>query len=402
MPTKLQVENLTKIFGEKEEEALELTKQGESKNDILAKTGATVGVHKANFEVKEGEIFVIMGLSGSGKSTLVRMLNRLIEPTDGTVKIDGEDIITMDDGNLRNVRRKKISMVFQNFGLFPDRTILKNTEYGLEVQGIDKKVRREKAEQALENAGLLPYKNQYPDQLSGGMQQRVGLARALANDPEIILMDEAFSALDPLIRRDMQDELLELQKTQKRTIIFITHDLNESLRLGDRIAIMKDGKVVQIDTGEEILMNPADDYVKRFVEDIDRSRVFTVENIMSRPTTLIKGKDDLDTALERMIHDDLSNIIVVNKDNVLQGYIIGDEAALAVGEGKKDLESLIHTDIPKVRPTTLVGNIYDIIHDTTTPVAVVDSNDKLQGIVVRGSVISALSEEGRDGVLNNL
>lgn len=401
MPTKLEVENLTKIFGENEKEALELTQQGVSKNDILSETGATVGVHQAGFDVKEGEIFVIMGLSGSGKSTLVRMLNRLIEPTDGSVKIDGEDIIQMNDRDLRKVRREKISMVFQNFGLFPHRTILENTEYGLEVQGMAKEERREKAEKALDNAGLLAYKNQYPDQLSGGMQQRVGLARALANDPEIILMDEAFSALDPLIRRDMQDELLELQKTQKRTIIFITHDLNESLRLGDRIAIMKDGKVVQIDTGEEILMNPADNYVKRFVEDIDRSRVFTAENIMSTPAKIIKGVDDLDDALERMIHDDLSNITVVDEEGTLQGYIIGDEAALAVGEGQKDLEPLIHTDIPRVRPTTLVGSLYDIIHDSSTPVAVVDTADKLLGIVVRGSVISALSEEGREEVLNN-
>lgn len=401
MPTKLEVENLTKIFGENEKEALELTQQGVSKNDILSETGATVGVHQAGFDVKEGEIFVIMGLSGSGKSTLVRMLNRLIEPTDGSVKIDGEDIIQMNDRDLRKVRREKISMVFQNFGLFPHRTILENTEYGLEVQGMAKEERREKAEKALDNVGLLAYKNQYPDQLSGGMQQRVGLARALANDPEIILMDEAFSALDPLIRRDMQDELLELQKTQKRTIIFITHDLNESLRLGDRIAIMKDGKVVQIDTGEEILMNPADNYVKRFVEDIDRSRVFTAENIMSTPAKIIKGVDDLDDALERMIHDDLSNITVVDEEGTLQGYIIGDEAALAVGEGQKDLEPLIHTDIPRVRPTTLVGSLYDIIHDSSTPVAVVDTADKLLGIVVRGSVISALSEEGREEVLNN-
>lgn len=401
MPTKLEVENLTKIFGENEKEALELTQQGVSKNDILSETGATVGVHQAGFDVKEGEIFVIMGLSGSGKSTLVRMLNRLIEPTDGSVKIDGEDMIQMNDRDLRKVRREKISMVFQNFGLFPHRTILENTEYGLEVQGMAKEERREKAEKALDNAGLLAYKNQYPDQLSGGMQQRVGLARALANDPEIILMDEAFSALDPLIRRDMQDELLELQKTQKRTIIFITHDLNESLRLGDRIAIMKDGKVVQIDTGEEILMNPADNYVKRFVEDIDRSRVFTAENIMSTPAKIIKGVDDLDDALERMIHDDLSNITVVDEEGTLQGYIIGDEAALAVGEGQKDLEPLIHTDIPRVRPTTLVGSLYDIIHDSSTPVAVVDTADKLLGIVVRGSVISALSEEGREEVLNN-
>ena len=402
MTTKIEVENLTKIFGENQKEALDLTKQGVSKNDILEQTGATVGVYEANLTINEGEIFVIMGLSGSGKSTLVRMLNRLIEPTDGAVKIDGEDIIQMNDDDLREVRRKKISMVFQNFGLFPHKTILENTEYGLEVQGIDKKERKERAEQALDNAGLLPYKDQYPDQLSGGMQQRVGLARALANDPEIILMDEAFSALDPLIRRDMQDELLELQKNQKRTIIFITHDLNESLRLGDRIAIMKDGQVVQVDSGDDILMNPANEYVERFVEDIDRSLVYTAENIMSTtPEYIVKGENDNHSALQHMVEKDISNIIVVEKDMTLVGYLDREEVEEAVTKGQTEIDDLLHTTLPTVRPKTLVKNLYDIIHDINTPVAVVDSNDKLLGIVVRGAVLSALSEEGRDNVLNS-
>lgn len=402
MTTKIEVENLTKIFGENQKEALELTKQGVSKNEILEKTGATVGVYEANLTINEGEIFVIMGLSGSGKSTLVRMLNRLIEPTDGVVKIDGEDIIQMNDADLREVRRKKISMVFQNFGLFPHKTILENTEYGLEVQGMDKKERRERAEQALDNAGLLPYKDQYPDQLSGGMQQRVGLARALANDPEIILMDEAFSALDPLIRRDMQDELLELQKNQKRTIIFITHDLNESLRLGDRIAIMKDGQVVQVDSGDDILMNPANEYVERFVEDIDRSLVYTAENIMSTtPEYIVKGENDNHSALQHMVEKDISNIIVVEKDMTLVGYLDREEVEEAVTKGQTEIDDLLHTTLPTVRPKTLVKNLYDIIHDINTPVAVIDKYDKLLGIVVRGAVLSALSEEGRDSVLNS-
>lgn len=402
MTNKLIIENLTKIFGGNEKEALALTYQGKLKKEILAETGATVGVYDASFEVKEGEIFVIMGLSGSGKSTLVRMLNRLIEPTEGTVKIDGENIMAMNDKELREVRRKKISMVFQNFGLFPHKTILENTEYGLEVQNINKKERRAKAEEALDNAGLLPYKDQYPHQLSGGMQQRVGLARALANDPEIILMDEAFSALDPLIRRDMQDELIELQKNQKRTIIFITHDLNESLRLGDRIAIMKDGEVVQVDTGEEILMNPADDYVKRFVEDIDRSKVFTAENIMSTtPEYVILGEANLADTLAHMHRKEISNIIVLDENEYIYGYVEEKEVAKAIKDGKSDLEPLIKKDIPTVKPQTLVGKLYDVIHDTETPVAVVDNNKKLLGIIVRGSIISVLSEEGRDEVLNN-
>lgn len=402
MTNKLIIENLTKIFGGNEKEALALTHQGKLKKEILEETGATVGVYDASFEVKEGEIFVIMGLSGSGKSTLVRMLNRLIEPTEGTVKIDGENIMAMNDKELREVRRKKISMVFQNFGLFPHKTILENTEYGLEVQNINKKERRAKAEEALDNAGLLPYKDQYPHQLSGGMQQRVGLARALANDPEIILMDEAFSALDPLIRRDMQDELIELQKNQKRTIIFITHDLNESLRLGDRIAIMKDGEVVQVDTGEEILMNPADDYVKRFVEDIDRSKVFTAENIMSTtPEYVILGEANLADTLAHIHRKEISNIIVLDENEYIYGYVEEKEVAKAIKDGKSDLEPLIKKDIPTVKPQTLVGKLYDVIHDTETPVAVVDNNKKLLGIIVRGSIISVLSEEGRDEVLNN-
>lgn len=244
----LEVKNLTKIFGKKQKAALEMVKQGKSKTEILEKTGATVGVYDASFEIKEGEIFVIMGLSGSGKSTLVRMLNRLIDPSSGNIYLDGKDIAKMNVEDLRNIRRHDINMVFQNFGLFPHRTILENTEFGLEMRGVSKEERTTLAEKALDNAGLLPFKDQYPSQLSGGMQQRVGLARALANSPKILLMDEAFSALDPLIRREMQDELLDLQDTNKQTIIFISHDLNEALRIGDRIALMKDGEIMQIGT----------------------------------------------------------------------------------------------------------------------------------------------------------
>lgn len=234
--SKVKVEHLTKIFGKKQQQALAMIQENRDKNEIVAQTGATVGVYDASFEVEEGEIFVIMGLSGSGKSTMIRLLNRLIDPTSGEIYIDGKNIAQMDKEALREVRRHKINMVFQNFGLFPHRTILENTEYGLEVRGVPKVERQALAEQALENSGLLTFKDQYPNQLSGGMQQRVGLARALANDPEILLMDEAFSALDPLIRREMQDELLDLQSNVQKTIIFITHDLNEALRIGDRIA----------------------------------------------------------------------------------------------------------------------------------------------------------------------
>ncbi len=393
MTTKVEVQNLVKVFGKKERQAMELVRKGHSKNDILEKTGATVGVNQASFKVNQGEIFVIMGLSGSGKSTLVRLLNRLIEPSEGHILIDGEDISDMDKEALRRVRREKISMVFQNFGLFPHRTILENTEYGLEVQGVAKEERQKKAEIALENAGLLPYKDQYPNQLSGGMQQRVGLARALANDPEILLMDEAFSALDPLIRRDMQDELLQMQETMNKTIIFITHDLNESLRIGDRIAIMKDGEVVQIGTGEDILTNPANEYVERFVEDVDRSKVLTAENIMMRPQFLREGKSGPRVALQRMRAEGLSSMLVINDQQILKGYVTDKEILAAVQNGKTDFEGILHTDIPKVSKGTLVNELYDVIQDSQTPVAVVDKNDKLEGIIIRSLIIGALAKD---------
>ncbi|WP_019791596.1 quaternary amine ABC transporter ATP-binding protein, partial [Streptococcus sobrinus] len=252
MGTILKVSHLTKIFGKKRKAALQMVKEAKSKTEILEKTGCTVGVYDANFEVQEGEVFVIMGLSGSGKSTLIRLINRLIEPSSGTIEINGQDVSEMTANELREIRRHSVNMVFQNFGLFPHKTILENTEYGLELRGVPKEEREKSAEQALDNSNLLPFKDQYPDQLSGGMQQRVGLARALANDPDILLMDEAFSALDPLIRKEMQDELLDLQDRVQKTIIFITHDLNEALRIGDRIALMKDGQIMQIGTGEEI------------------------------------------------------------------------------------------------------------------------------------------------------
>ena len=239
-----------------------------------------------HFDVYEGEIFVIMGLSGSGKSTLVRLLNRLIDPTMGNILLDGEDIVKMNKEQLREVRRKKIGMVFQNFALFPHKTILENTEYGLEIQGVAKEERQAKAKESLRLVGLAGYEDQYPNQLSGGMQQRVGLARALANDPDILLMDEAFSALDPLIRKDMQDELLQLHNDMGKTIIFITHDLDEALRIGDRIALMKDGEIVQIGTPEEILMSPSNEYVERFVEDVDLSKVLTAGHIMKKADTV--------------------------------------------------------------------------------------------------------------------
>ena len=386
----VQVKHLTKIFGKKTKPALEMIRANKSKTEILEKTGATVGVYDVNFEVEEGEIFVIMGLSGSGKSTLIRLLNRLIEPTSGNIYIDGQDISSLDKEGLREVRRNKMSMVFQNFGLFPHRTILENTEYGLEIRGVPKEERQAKAEKALENSSLIAFKDQLPSQLSGGMQQRVGLARALANDPEILLMDEAFSALDPLIRREMQDELLDLQENVKKTIIFITHDLNEALRIGDRIALMKDGQIMQIGTGEEILTNPANEYVRTFVEDVDRSKVLTAQNIMVPALTTNIEIDGPTVALKRMRQEEVSMLLAVDKKRQLKG-VVRAEKALEARKNGTSLVECVDPEIQTIDKDMLVNDIFPLIYDAQTPLAVTD-NGKLLGVVIRGSVLEALAE----------
>ena len=387
---KLEVKHLTKIFGKRQKQALEMVQQAKSKTEILEKTGATVGVYDVNFEVQTGEIFVIMGLSGSGKSTLIRLLNRLIDPTSGDIYIDGQDVAKMNEEELRDVRRHKLNMVFQNFGLFPHRTILENTEFGLEVRGVDKEERTRLAEQALDNAGLLSFKDQYPDQLSGGMQQRVGLARALANNPDILLMDEAFSALDPLIRRDMQDELLDLQAEHERTIIFITHDLNEALRIGDRIAIMADGQIMQIGTGEEILTNPANDFVREFVEDVDRSKVLTAQNIMTTPLTTNIDIDGPTVALNRMKKEEVSMLLAVDRKRHLKGSLTA-EAARDARKQHQALAEVIDKNVRKVTQETLITDIFPLIYDSPAPLAVVDDKDKLVGVIIKGRVIEALA-----------
>ncbi len=387
---KLEVKHLTKIFGKRQKQALEMVQKAKSKTEILEKTGATVGVYDVNFEVQTGEIFVIMGLSGSGKSTLIRLLNRLIDPTSGDIYIDGQDVAKMNEEELRDVRRHKLNMVFQNFGLFPHRTILENTEFGLEVRGVDKEERTRLAEQALDNAGLLSFKDQYPDQLSGGMQQRVGLARALANNPDILLMDEAFSALDPLIRREMQDELLDLQAEHERTIIFITHDLNEALRIGDRIAIMADGQIMQIGTGEEILTNPANDFVREFVEDVDRSKVLTAQNIMTTPLTTNIDIDGPTVALNRMKKEEVSMLLAVDRKRHLKGSLTA-EAARDARKQHQALAEVIDKNVRKVTQETLITDIFPLIYDSPAPLAVVDDKDKLVGVIIKGRVIEALA-----------
>ncbi|MDF7637419.1 glycine betaine/L-proline ABC transporter ATP-binding protein [Leuconostocaceae bacterium ESL0958] len=387
---KVQIKHLTKIFGKRQKAALKMVHEGKGKNEIFEKTGSTVGVYDMNLEVNEGEIFVIMGLSGSGKSTLIRMLNRLYEPTSGDVIVDDINVTKADKKQLLEVRRKKMSMVFQNFGLLPNRTILENTEFGLEIQGVPAAERRERAEKALKNSKLISFKDQYPSQLSGGMQQRVGLSRALTNNPDILLMDEAFSALDPLVRREMQDELLDLQASVKKTIIFITHDLNEALRLGDRIAIMKDGFLQQTGTGEEILTNPANDYVKSFVEDVDRSKVLNAETIMVPGLTVNAEADGPNVALHRMSEEEVSGLVATDASRKFMGYITSD-AAVKARRDKLPLTDVV-SDMPTVKPDTLVADILNIIYDAHTPVAVVDDDNRMLGIIIRGAVIEALAQ----------
>lgn len=384
------MKDLTKIFGQQPEKALSLLEQGWSKKRIFTETKLTVGVNRASFTVKEGEIFVIMGLSGSGKSTLIRLLNRLIEPTGGSITFQGENIVEMSEARLREIRRTSMSMVFQKFALFPHRTIMQNVEFGLEVQKIPAKIRREKAREALALVGLEEWENSYPDQLSGGMQQRVGLARALANSPQVLLMDEAFSALDPLIRKDMQEELRELQEKLKKTIIFITHDLNEALRIGDRIALMKDGSIVQIGTPEEIMISPANEYVERFIEDVDLSRVLTASHVMRRPETMVCDRGGPRVALELMRENGISNLFVVDSAKRLIGVLTAEDTAQAIKENK-GLDDIIVRDVPTVSENTLLNDLFELVSVSRVPVAVTSESGRLLGVIIRGAVLGALA-----------
>ena len=332
--SKIEINNVYKIFGPKPNQVLEMVKGGSGKDEILEKTGHTVGLDNVSLKIEEGETFVCMGLSGSGKSTLIRHLNRLIDPTDGEILVEGTNVMSLNKEKLIEFRRHKMSMVFQRFGLFPHKTVLQNVGYGLEMQGIDPEKRNSVAMEKIEAVGLSGFENQYPNQLSGGMQQRVGLARALATDTDIMLMDEAFSALDPLIRSDMQKQLIDLQSQLKKTIVFITHDLDESLRLGDHIGILNAGKLVQVGTPEEIIMNPADDYVKAFVKDVNRAKVIKAKIIMKKPnevsnidkSNVIKVHEDqfIEEFLPQIVCSN-SNCEVVDKMGNIKGYITNQE-----------------------------------------------------------------------------
>ncbi|TWP32632.1 quaternary amine ABC transporter ATP-binding protein [Leekyejoonella antrihumi] len=385
----IKASNIYKIFGRHTKPGVGRLMGGESRED-LAKDGLTAAVIDASFEVEEGEMFVVMGLSGSGKSTLIRAVNGLQEPTSGSVEIYGEDITHASSTDVRRLRRERISMVFQHFALFPHRTVLDNVAYGLKIQGVAKDERRSRAMTALEMCGLEGWQAKLPTQLSGGMQQRVGLARALAADTDILLMDEAFSALDPLIRREMQDQLIELQHRLHTTLLFITHDLNEAMRIGDRIAMMRDGRIVQIGTSEEILTNPANDYVARFTEDVDRSRVLTSSSVMEPPVALLGSEQGPRAAHRLMREHQLDSLFVVDRDKHLRGVLYEADVARAVDERRDSIDGILDGQVSCVAAETFVADLFSDSAISKAPLAVVDDERRLLGVIPRVTLLNAL------------
>jgi glycine betaine/proline transport system ATP-binding protein len=388
----LECQGLSKVFGDHAKTALDLADAGVSRADVLRQTGATLAVHEVDFTVERGEVFVVMGLSGSGKSTLVRLLNRLIEPTRGTVKIDGLDLSKVNAAELRDIRNRKMSMVFQHFGLLPHRTAHENAAYGLKLRGVGLKERTERANWALETVGLADRANARPGALSGGMRQRVGLARALATDADVMLMDEPFSALDPLIRRDMQDLVLKLQADLNRTMVFITHDLNEAMRLGDRILILRDGKSVQLGSGLEILSTPADQYVADFVSEVDRSRVLTAGDLVREPKLSARLTDSPEYLLKMLGACEANGVFILDDEGRVLGVALDSALAKAVRQGRTGLspEDLM-TDFFTAAADCPVIDLVHLLGRQPVPLAVLDSDRKLVGVVPRAAVLEALN-----------
>ena len=387
---------LSKVFGDRWQDALDMARRGDSRQEVLRATGCTVAVNDVSFDVERGELFVVMGLSGSGKSTLVRLINRLISPSAGTIEIEGRDISDMPEAELRAVRNRTLGMVFQHFALFPHRTVRENAAYGLRVRGESEARSLERAEWALHEVGLGDRGDAYPDELSGGMKQRVGLARALATDADVLLMDEPFSALDPLIRRDMQDLLLKLQAELRKTIVFITHDLNEAMRIGDRILLMKDGARVQLGTSAEILASPADDYVADFVADVDRTRVLTAEDVMRAPRFLAAPEEPAAELLRRLGREEANGVYVLDDERRIIGIARDDRLADAAARGaatpSRDClsEEYLTTgpDKPLIELCSLVGR-------HSVPLAVIDGDRRLLGVVPRATLLAALASSNR-------
>ena len=384
------MENLFKVFGPDPKGTINKLKKGTPREDIMKTSRSVPAVIDANFSVAQGETFMIMGLSGSGKSTIIRCLNRLHDPSAGSIFIDDEDITQADPQRLRQIRRTKIAMVFQHFALLPHKTVLENVEFGLKIRGTLNEADRKKAEETLEIVGLGGWGDRLTSDLSGGMQQRVGLARALATDPEILLMDEPFSALDPLIRRDMQDELINLQQTLQKTIIFITHDLNEALKMGDHIAVMKDGRIVQIGTPEEIVSTPADDYVAAFTSDVNRGLVFTASSIMKHADTLVITHDTVKTASVRLRQTKSDAMYVVDRQRKPVGLVTDQDIAKAVRKGQLKLEEIMLTEFPQTEENTPLAEVLTLCGDSL-PIAVVSDKGRFRGILEPLDVLSSIA-----------
>ncbi|MFT5533293.1 MAG: glycine betaine/proline transport system ATP-binding protein [Burkholderiaceae bacterium] len=397
MAKQISISNVFKVFGEAPEKALALVNQGVSKQDILARTGNSIGVFDASFTIETGEIFVIMGLSGSGKSTLVRMLNRLITPTAGSIKIGGVDINELSAKDMRALRRKDISMVFQSFALMPHMTVLDNTAFGLELAGVDRETRNAQALKALDQVGLTGWDASFPDELSGGMQQRVGLARALASDPSILLMDEAFSALDPIIRTEMQSEILRLQQVRRRTVVFISHDLDEAMRIGDRIAIMKDGMVVQVGTPDEILRNPADDYVRSFVHGVDAAAVFKAADIARKSQVVVSEHPSRGAraALKMLEDNDREYAYVISPSQHYLGMVSAESlrTALLGHEGPLGLAHAFLPDSEKISGEASVSDLFGQVAKAPYPMPVVAEDGLYCGAISKTTLLKFLDRD---------
>lgn len=388
----LEVKNLSKLYGPNREAASRMMRAGSDKDEVYQKTGATVALWDVNLRVKRGEIFVIIGLSGSGKSTVVRCINRLNRPSSGSVLYEGRNIMKMDRKELLDLRRTKMSMVFQSFGLLSHRDVLSNVAYGLELRGLSKAERDQKAKKTLDMVGLSGWEHQSCDSLSGGMRQRVGIARALTNDPDVLLMDEPFSALDPLVRKDMQFELLKIQRRLNKTVVFITHDIDEAFKLGDTVAIMQGGRVVQVGSPEELSASPNGDYVRRFIEGADLSRVTSVKNVMITPTALARLNDQPRRAIHTMNKNAFSTVYVVDDRLMLRGILTIGDAVRAHREGLK-IKDVMITEYHTVSPEVTVHDVMPISAQAAYPVAVIDDTGQLQGIVTKASVLSSMINE---------
>ena len=397
MATQIQVAGLWKIFGDKPERALQPEYAAKSRADIQAELGLVVGLRDVSFSVDRGQIFVVMGLSGSGKSTLVRCLIRLTEATQGQIHFDDEDICTYSSDQLTQFRRQKIAMVFQHFGLLPHRRVLDNVAYGLEIQGMGKAARYKAAAEAIETVGLKGWEHYYPREMSGGMQQRVGIARALAVNPDVLLMDEPFSGLDPLIRREIQDELISLQTTLRKTIVFITHDLNEALKLGDRIAIMRDGQIIQEGTPDEIVTLPSDDYVTEFVQDVSRAKVIQAKAIMHEPEMVVYEYQGPRVALHTMRSHGVDAVFLIGRDFTLRGILTEDQVKALASQQVKSLEGAAVVPALTTDPETYIEEIIPMAAQSRYPIGVVGANGSLLGEIRRGALLTGLSAGSEEG-----